>query len=208
MMDDRSLPSSSGSRIASVIVAAQENIDLRLTELVQGGRILTLADLAVDDLLSAESRSKAASAFLKTASHEGEFRSIVDLARSGALDSSLSAQVESALLSSLDKTPENAALASGNIDGMIKLLEISDAPSSVRTEIGRKIVDSLSTRKDRNRLNDLLDQPESKVPESVKHLASKALSNLDVSEVAAKAAPKVSAKDLVAGVVVGVKRKL
>jgi hypothetical protein len=39
-------------------------------------------------------------------------------------------------------------------------------------------------------------------------LASKALSNLDVSEVAAKAAPKVSAKDLVAGVVVGVKRKL
>lgn len=206
--DDRSIPESTGSRIASAITAAQANIDTRLSILVQDDNSDALVSLVTDDRLNVESRSKAASAFLKFASNKGGFRSIVDLARSGALDASLSAQVESALLSSLDKTSENAALASGNIDGLVKLLEISDTPGSVRIEIGRRIVDSLSTRKDRNRLNDLLDQPESKVPESVKSMATKALSNLDVSEVAAKAAPKVNPKDLVAGVVTGVKRKL
>lgn len=208
MLEDRSMPVSASSSIGSAIASAQANIDLRLAKLSESGLVVALVDLATDDRLTAESREKAVSVFLKTASANGEFRSIVDLSRSPVLPVSLSAGFESALLVALENSAENTALACGNADGMIKLLEISDTSPSIRSEIGKRIVDSLSTKKDRNRLNDLLDQPESKVPEYVKTMATKALSALDVSEVAVKAAPKFDAKSLVAGVAVTTKRKL
>lgn len=208
LFHDSSLPSSTSLKVASAIATSQNNFDLRLKELLETDRTDALFDLMTDDRLTVSSQEKAASAFLKSASSKGEFRSIVDSTRSGMIPDSISQEVGAALLASLEKSSETAALASGDATGMVKLLEIADAPKSVRLEIGRRIVDSLSTKKDRNGLNDLLDQAESKVPDYVKSLASTAISKLDVLEVAQKPAPRVDVKSLLDGVVVTTKRKL
>ena len=199
------------SKIIDAIGKSQENIGVRCKALTSQNKTSVLIEMALDDRLEMDFRRFASEAAFCNLAKEGNVAEILGVLRSNSCPDPVREAAISPLLDAIDNSLATTALNSGNASGMLELLKIEDLPTSVRLEVGSRVVSHYEKEKSKTHLSDLLDEPSSKVPESVKIFARKALVTLDVSELSVKrpTLPKGTLpKDLFDGVVITPRKKL